>query len=174
MERRIDGIWYNIYAEVQSVCSQWLITFGWGAMRRAGGLWFKGFVLLSHASHSPTAVLLVLLPLPWCSHAQLSCSRDLPHPQACFWGHLLGLGGVQGWGYTASGDEFGATSKRHTWDRCLGYWTLGDEQIWSPPAVHPDAPAVEGCMCWEEDSTGWWVPSDQECPSAAGISDIFE
>lgn len=43
-----------------------------------------------------------------------------------------------------------------------------------PPAVHPEAPAAEGCMCWEEISTGWWVLSDQDCPSADGSSDILE
>lgn len=54
-----------------------------------GDLCFKVFVLLSHTSCSPTAMIL-LLP-PGCSYTQLSHSTDLPHPQACFWGHLLGL-----------------------------------------------------------------------------------
>lgn len=60
--------------------------------------------------------------------------------------------------------------------QCLDYCTLGDEQMASsaPPAVHPEAPSVEGCMFWEEVSTGWWVLSDQECPSADGSSDILE
>lgn len=79
-----------------------------------GGLWFKVSALLSHASCSPIAMLLLLLLLPECSYTQLSHSRDLPPPQACFWGHLLGWEGVHGWGCSAPGDEFDATSKRYS------------------------------------------------------------
>lgn len=47
---------------------------------------------------------------PSCPCAQLSRNGDLPPPQACCRGHLVGLGGGQGWGHSAPGDEPGATS----------------------------------------------------------------
>lgn len=139
MERRIDDIWYS--AEVLPVCSQWLTTFGWRAMGRAGqmlgGLWFKVFVL-SQANCSPRAMLL----LPW-GPAAGNCL--IPRPGSPFWGLLLGLGGIQGWGYSIPGDGFGATSKRHGWDRCFDYCTLGDEQMASSAL---SSCASRGTSCW--------------------------
>lgn len=59
--------------------------------------------------------------------------------------------------------------------RALSTGLLGTNgTICFPPAVHPEAPAVEGCMCYEEVFTGLWVLSDQDCPSDDGSSDILE
>lgn len=98
-----ENWWHLIQylCKIQSVCSQWLITsqwFGWGVMGRAGqmlgGLWFKVFVLLSHASCSPIVMLLVLHLFPWCSQAQLSHSRTCPIPRPA--------SGDTSWGWEAS------------------------------------------------------------------------
>lgn len=86
-----------------------------------GDLRFQVFGLLSHSTCWPTAMLLLLLPQ--CPRAQLSHSRDLPPPQACCWGHLVGLGGGQGQGRSDPGDEPGATSS--LWHPEMGALTAG-------------------------------------------------
>lgn len=77
----------------------------WKSRAALGDLWSKAFAFLSHSSCSPTAVLL----LPWCPHAQVSRSSDVPPPQASCWGFLVGLGVDQSLAYSSLGDEPGAT-----------------------------------------------------------------
>lgn len=160
----------------QSVLSLWLITFGWGArkLEEQGALWFKDFILLSHASCSPTATLLVLLLLPWCSYTQLSHSRTclIPRPAS---------GDTScGWEVSWAGDTslLVMSVVPHPRDTAeTGALTAGllgmNGIICTPPAVHPEAPAVKGWTCWEEVSTALWVVIDQDCLTD-GSSDILE